>query len=102
MTGAFFTFIYPAAVGIALGIFYYGGLWLILRRLPQLRHPSVWVGLSLLVRTVTVVVVLYLLFADSWQQLLIAMLGMLIARTLLVQRIKPKAHRSDKHAGQVS
>ena len=97
LTHALYLFIYPAAVGLGLGLFYYGGLWLILRSLPQLKHPGLWLSLSLMVRMFTVLLVLYLLFADSWQQLLSAVLGMLVTRSLLVQRIKPKAQPVAQH-----
>ena len=93
-------YIYPLVVGLALGFFYYGGLWLILRRLTQLSHPGAWLALSLLLRTFTVVFVLYLLFANSWQQLLIAVLGMLVSRSLLVRRIKPRPRPASNHTGQ--
>lgn len=89
-------FFYPLAVGLGLGFFYYGGLWLILRRLPQFKHPAVWIGISLVARTLGVVLVLYLLFSDSWQQLLSAVVGMLITRTILVRRIKPGPRHIDK------
>jgi len=105
LTQALYLFIYPAAVGLGLGLFYYGGLWLILRGLPQLKYPGVWLSLSLMVRMFTVLLVLYLLFADSWQQLLSAVLGMLVSRSLLVQRIKPESHPvaklKDKHKEQL-
>lgn len=91
--------VYPAASGMALGFFYYGSLWLILRRLSQLKYPALWLGLSLLLRTLVVVLVLYLLFAHSWQQLLIALLGMLVARALLVQRIKAGPRQAASHTG---
>lgn len=91
LTQGLLLFVYPAMVGLGLGLLYYGGLWLTLRKLAQLRQPALWLSLSLLLRMIAVVAVLYLLFADSWQQLLLALLGMLIMRTVLVQRIKPIA-----------
>jgi len=92
----FILIIYPLIVGLLLGLFYYGGLWLILRRLEQLKYPAVWLGLSLLIRTLTVVFVIYLLFSDSWKQLLIVLLGMLITRFLLVKYIRPTSCHTDK------
>ena len=91
LTQGLLLFVYPAIVGLGLGLLYYGGLWLTLRKLNQLRQPALWLSLSLLLRMFAVIAVLYLLFADSWQQLLMALLGMLIMRTVLVQRIKPAA-----------
>ena len=96
---ALYLFVYPAAVGIGLGFFYYGGLWLTLSRLSQFKHPALWVSLGLVVRLLTVLFVMYLLFADSWQQLLSAVLGMLISRSLLVQRVKPGPRHVKKHKG---
>lgn len=89
-------FLYPAAVGLGLGFIFYGGLWLVLRRLQKFKHPGAWVGLSLVARTLLVVAVLYLLFGHTWQQLLIAVVGMLVARNLLVQRIRPGRGDIDK------
>ncbi|MCG6939302.1 MAG: ATP synthase subunit I [Gammaproteobacteria bacterium] len=96
-----FTYVYPALVGVVLGFFYYGVLWLSLRRLTHRSYTAAWFGLSLLLRTITVVFVLYLLFADAWQQLLIALLGMLVSRALLVQHIKPGSRHANAHTGQV-
>lgn len=94
------TYLYPVLVGIVLGFFYYGVLWLILRKLPQLKNPAIWIGPGLLIRLFTVMAVLYLLFSDSWQQLLIAVLGMLIARTYLIRHIKPNITNVENHIGQ--
>lgn len=92
-------FIYPLVTGLGVGFFFYGGLWLILRRLQQFRHPGTWMALSLAIRTLVVVLVLYLLFGASWQQLLIAIAGMLVSRIVLVQRIKPGPRHSDTAGG---
>jgi F1F0 ATPase subunit 2 len=99
LTQIFIMILYPITAGLLLGLFYYGTLWLILQKLPQLKYPAAWISLSLLLRTMTVVFVLYVLFADSWQQLLIALSGMLISRALLVNRIKPGPSQTDKPAG---
>ena len=100
LTQHLFMLLYPATVGLGLGFFYYGGLWLVLRRVAEFKFPAAWIALSLLVRTLAVVSVLYWLFSDSWQQLLVALLGMLITRTLLIQRIKPGPRPTQKHTGQ--
>jgi hypothetical protein len=54
-------------------------------------------SLSLMLRLCAVLLVMYLLFADSWQQLLSAVLGMLITRSLLVKRIEPKPNSDQNH-----
>ncbi len=101
-TQVFLVSIYPAIVGVLLGILYYGGLWLTLRNLAKLRYPALWVSISLLLRTLAVVFVLYILFAKTWQPLLIALIGMLFARTVLVQRIRPGQDPTNTHTGKTS
>jgi F1F0 ATPase subunit 2 len=101
LTQFLLTYVYPLIIGLGLGLIYYGGLWLILRKLPEFNQPGAWVAISLVLRILVVLLVLYLLFAESWQQLMMAVLGMLITRTLLVQRIKPgpqRPHKSNKAA----
>lgn len=90
------TFAYPLVAGMVLGLIYFGGLWMVLRRLPEIKHPAAWLGLSLVVRMLIVLLVLYLLFADSWQQLIMAVLGMLTSRAILVHRIKPGPWQNKK------
>lgn len=99
LTQLLFTYLYPLIVGMGLGLIYFGGLWLTLRTLSDANHRKAWlVSLSLLGRMSIVAAVLYLLFRDSWQQLLAVMAGMLITRTLLVRRIRPAPRsQSDEH-----
>jgi F1F0 ATPase subunit 2 len=99
MTQFLVMYFYPLIVGLVLGLFYYGSLWLILRKLPQFSHPAVWVGISLILRTLAVMLMLYILFSDSWQQLVLAVVGIIISRTLLVQRIRPNPRHPQKANG---
>lgn len=78
-----------AAVGALMGTFYFGGLWLTLRRARDTRRPAMWLGLSLLARTLVVAGVFYLLATTSWSQLGAALLGLLAARGFLLRRLPP-------------
>ncbi len=44
------TLLLAAIVGAATGVFYYGGLWLTVRRLSRVKNPTFWSNLSLLIR----------------------------------------------------
>jgi F1F0 ATPase subunit 2 len=79
----------PLAAGVGLGIFYFGGLWLTLQRLPSTRRPELLVLGSFVVRTLLAVAGFFLVFGGHWQHLVAAMVGFLIARTLLVRRWRP-------------
>jgi F1F0 ATPase subunit 2 len=81
--------------GVGLGIFFFGALWITVAALPRLKHPIAVAGLSFLVRLAVVAVVLYLLGAGGqWLRLLAALVGFLIARSVLVAivRRKPYGH----------
>jgi F1F0 ATPase subunit 2 len=87
--GSVFGLVYAGAAGVVLGLFYYGGLWLTVRRLPALGRPELWIFVSLVLRIAVVVVVLLVLFGEQWERLLAAMAGMLVARIVLVRKIGP-------------
>ena len=76
--------------GLALGLFYYGGLWVTVQRLPQSRSPGVVAALSLFLRLGLVLVAFYLVMGGSWERLLASLAGFLLIRTLLVHRLGPR------------
>jgi len=74
-------------VGASLGLFYFGGLWLTLRSLPESRHPALWVLGSFVGRLAVALTVFYGLI--RWGGLVpagIALVSFLGLRTVLVQR----------------
>lgn len=73
-------------LGFLLGLFYFGSLWLSVRQLPTLRHPlPFWVG-SYLGRLVIAGYGFYLIMGGHWERSLVALVGFLLARTVLVRR----------------
>lgn len=77
--------------GLGLGGVYFGGLWLILGRLPRWRRPFLALGLSLLVRLAV------LLGVGGWllrfsaisplQTILLLSTGVWLSRMLLIARL---------------
>lgn len=74
----------PAA-GIGLGIFYFGGLWLTVRRVPTARRPVLWSLCSFFGRSAVIVFGFYLLMGDCWKRLLTGLLGFVGVRIVLVR-----------------
>jgi F1F0 ATPase subunit 2 len=69
--------------GLLLGVFFYGGLSLTVRRLATTRHPfAVTLG-SLFVRTAVAVAGFFFLIGGHWQNALWALAGFTAARFLL-------------------
>lgn len=72
-------------IGGALGVFYFGTLWLVVRRLDRLAWPALWIGLGGILRLAVVLVLFALLVGTRWERLLIALVGFLAARVVLTR-----------------
>lgn len=86
------------AAGLAVGLFYYGGLWLTIRRLPQSRRPAMLTGMSLLVRLSLTSAAFYIVMGGRWERLLACLAGFLLVRVLLVRRLGPR--QPPQHPGK--
>ena len=78
-----------AVAGLGLGVFYFGGLWLTLSRLPRSRHPALLAMGSFLLRTAGTLVAFYFVMGGRWERLVACLAGMIVVRTVLVRRIGP-------------
>lgn len=89
--------------GIALGLFYFGGLWLTTRSLAEppgkqtCTQPSIPPALKLILSFVgrmgVTLVCLYWLMQGNWLRVIIALLGMLLARFLVRCWVAPKSRQ---------
>ncbi|PMB46373.1 ATP synthase subunit I [Fischerella thermalis CCMEE 5330] len=82
-------------LGFALGIFYFSCLWLTVKRLPRSQHPILLIIGSGVARLGIALLGFYLIAAQQWQFLLIALLGFLLARSLLIARWRPQTRLTD-------
>ncbi len=82
-------------VGVLLGIFYFGGLWLTLQKITGSTYPYLLVLLSFLVRATVVLAGFYLLLRADWYYLLASLVGFIVARTVLAYNIKVNPQRNE-------
>ncbi len=76
--------------GLALGVVYFGGLWLTVRRLPTANNPAALAGASLFARLVVVGAAFYgIAQARRWELLVAALAGMLVVRFVMIRKIRP-------------
>jgi F1F0 ATPase subunit 2 len=75
-------------VGMGAGVFYFGGLWWTVRRLPSARHPALLTLGSFFVRTGLSLAAFYFASGGQWQRILASLLGFIIVRVFLVRRIR--------------
>ncbi|WAK03929.1 ATP synthase subunit I [Methylobacter sp. YRD-M1] len=73
--------------GIGLGLVYFGGLWLTIRRLPAMKHQALWMLGSFLLRNVLVAAGLYAIIAWGWQYVLLCLAGIIGVRFVMIRRI---------------
>lgn len=80
-----------AACGLAVGLVYFGALWLTVRRLPRARSPALWVAVSLLTRLAVAMAVFYIVMAGEWLRVLACLVGFLAARAVLLRQLTGEA-----------
>lgn len=69
--------------GMALGIFFFGGLWWTVRHGLSMRFPALLFPASLLLRLGVTVVGFYLVADGDWQRLIACLVGFMLARWLV-------------------
>lgn len=75
-----------APAGIALGLFYFGGLWWTVRGLHRSARPGLLLVASFVVRLGLVAAALYFLVRDQWQAAPVFLVGFVATRSFLVRR----------------
>lgn len=75
--------------GSAIGLFYFGGLWLTVTRIPSSSNPHLLLIGSFGLRLAVSLAAFYSLTPWGWQALAVAMAGLLVTR-LVLTRVKGK------------
>lgn len=84
-------FVFALIAGAGLGLFYFGLLWVTVRRIPHARRPGLLVLASLLGRLAVVIAVFFFVMNGRWERLAACLLGFLIVRQVMVARIRPES-----------
>jgi len=74
-----------AAVGLAAGAFFFGGLRLTVNLLVTARRPALLAMTSLVVRTAVVLASFYWVGHGQWHRYVAALVGFVVARIVLVR-----------------
>lgn len=73
------------ASGALLGAFYFGGLWLTVRRVAAAQQPALLLFMSFLVRAGAVLTGFYLVMDGRWERVVGCMVGFVLARSVLIR-----------------
>lgn len=82
--------------GILLGVLFFGGLLLTVRRSLTSERPVLWVSISYLTRMAIAVIVFYHMARLGWAPALAGLAGFLLARLIFFRSLK----RSSAHSKQ--
>lgn len=75
----------PLLAGVALGLFFFGGLWWTVRKGSTANNPALWFMGSFLLRTGVALGGFYGVGAEDWRRLLAALGGFVLARLVLTR-----------------
>lgn len=78
-------------LGAILGAFYFGGLWLTIKRLPQSRQPTLLSLSSFAVRSLVCIMVFYLIMESGVVILLSCLAGFVLTKITLISRFSPRS-----------
>jgi F1F0 ATPase subunit 2 len=88
--------------GFALGLLYFGGLWLTVRRMATAQSPALLFIVSFVVRAAVVVAGFYLIMDGRWERAAGCMGGLLLARTLVCRRVRRDGRTANQPAASLS
>ncbi len=81
--------------GVLLGMIFFGGLWWTVQKIAAGKSPYLFSLASFVLRTTLVLVVFYLLLQADWRYLPAALVGFIVARTVLAYNIKVNPQRNE-------
>ena len=84
------------AVGVWLGVIFFGGLWWTVRKGVASKNPALWFFGSLLLRMSVTLAGFYLVGRSHWERLLLCLLGFVMARLAVTWLTRPSGKNSTR------
>ncbi|MHC4660755.1 MAG: N-ATPase subunit AtpR [Planctomycetota bacterium] len=75
--------------GLALGAFYFGLLWLTVRKIGTAKNPAGLMLVSFVLRLGAVLAGFYFVMDGRWERLVACLIGFIIMRSLFAFRLRP-------------
>lgn len=75
--------------GCLLGLLYFGGLWLTVRKIHEVAQPGLLILASFVVRMAAVLSGFYFVMSGDATRLIACLAGFLVVRQVMVHRITP-------------
>lgn len=75
--------------GLALGLFYFGGLWLTVRKLAASKRPGILMLGSFVLRLLVTLFGFYLVMDGRWERILACLAGFVVTRFVVARAFAP-------------
>ncbi len=79
------------ASGILFGLFYFGGLWLTLKHMPDSKQPALLTVVSFLGRSAVCLFGFYLISGNGLEAIAFSLAGFILSKFALVRHLRPHA-----------
>jgi F1F0 ATPase subunit 2 len=86
------------AAGLVVGLFFFGGLWWTVKRVPGSSRPLLLIFGSLIVRVGVSLTALYFICDADWRRYMAALLAIFIVRLIIVHRGGPMDYNMKQKA----
>jgi len=73
------------AMGTLLGVIFFGGLWLTVKRGVVSKRPALVFIVSFFARTAVVLLGVYYLSSGGWQDMVVSLVGFVLARVVIIR-----------------
>jgi F1F0 ATPase subunit 2 len=84
------------AMGLLLGLVFFGGLWWTIQRMVSSPHPAILFSSSLLLRTVVVLGGFYFASQRDWRRMVACLVGFVVSRYIVSYRARRATHAPAK------
>ena len=84
-----------ACGGLLAGAFFFGGLWIQIRRLPTAKHPGLWMAGGAILRFAVALGVFFLVGRGHLDRMLACLAGFVVARLLVTRFTRPDSSEGD-------
>jgi F1F0 ATPase subunit 2 len=78
-------FVLALVLGLALGIVFFGGLWLTVKKTVAAKMPALWILGSFIFRVGITMIGFYYVSMGNWQRLIICLLGFTVSRYIVIR-----------------
>ncbi|MDD4161367.1 MAG: ATP synthase subunit I [Methanothrix sp.] len=74
-------------MGVVLGVFYFGGLWLTIKRLPHSQQPTLLSLGSFFARSLVCILGFYLIIGRGIEAILLCLAGFVLTKIALIHKL---------------